>query len=141
MCVRIMTFSEFNSHTNELFCEFKLLKVRDIIKSQQLKLVYEFYKNILPTDLKSLFGFDRNVHDYQTHSAFKHLLHIPRIYTATYGNKSIKYQCPIVRNAIVKNDISIDNDTKNNIAIDEIFNIHQFKRILKKHFLYTYTLQ
>ena len=140
-CVRIMTFSEFNSHTNELFCEFKLLKVRDIIKSQQLKLVYEFYKNILPTDLKSLFGFDRDVHDYQTHSAFKHLLHIPRIYTATYGNKSIKYHCPIVWNATVKNDIIVDNDTKNNIAIDEIFNIHQFKRILKKHFLYTYTLQ
>ena len=42
-CLRIMTFSDFNSHTNHLFIDLKLLKVRDIIKSQQLKLVYEFY--------------------------------------------------------------------------------------------------
>ena len=33
-CLRIMTFSDFNSHTNPLFIDFKLLKVRDIIKSQ-----------------------------------------------------------------------------------------------------------
>ena len=37
-CLRIMTFSDFNSHT---------IKVRDIIKLNELKLVYEFYKNAL----------------------------------------------------------------------------------------------
>ena len=116
-----------------------MLKVRDIIKSQQLKLVYEFYKNLLPTDLQSLFEFDGDVHSYHTHSAFKHHLHIPRIHTATYGNKSIKYHCPIVWNDIVKNDLSIDNKVKNNVAIDQIHNIYQFKRTLKKHFLYCYS--
>ena len=54
-CIRIMTFSDFNSHTNPLFIDLKLLKVRDIIKTQQLKLVYNFYNNSLPTDLKNLF--------------------------------------------------------------------------------------
>ena len=39
-----MIFSDFDSHTNPLFLQLKLLKVRDIIKQQQLKLVYEFYK-------------------------------------------------------------------------------------------------
>jgi len=43
-CLRIMTFADFNSHTNHIFCDLKLLKVRDIIKVQQIKLVYEFYK-------------------------------------------------------------------------------------------------
>ena len=38
-CLRIMTFSDFNSHTNPLSIDLKLLKVRDIFKSQQLKLV------------------------------------------------------------------------------------------------------
>ena len=46
ICLRIMTFSDFNSHTNSLFLQLKLLKVCDIIKQQQLKLVYEFYKNL-----------------------------------------------------------------------------------------------
>ena len=44
-CLRIMTFSDFNSHTNPLFIDLKLLKVRDVIKSQQLKLVYELFDN------------------------------------------------------------------------------------------------
>jgi hypothetical protein len=96
---------------------------------------------ILPTDLQSLFHFDRDVHRYQTHSVFKHLLHIPRIYTATYGNKSVKYYCPVIWNFTVKNDIIIDKDIKKNVAFDRIFNTHQFKRILKKHYLYTYTLE
>ena len=139
-CLRIMTFSDYNSHTNPLFINLKLLKVRDIIKSQQLKLVYEFYKNLLPTDLQGLFEFDSDVHLYQTNSASKHLLHIPRIFTATYGNKSIKYHCPIVWNSTVKNNIAIDNDIKNNVAIDQIHNVFHFKRTLKKNFLYCYSL-
>ena len=140
-CLRIMTFSENNSHTNPLFIDLKMLKIRDIIKSQQLKLVYEFYKNLLPFNLQNLFIFDNDVHNYQTNSASKHLLHIPRIFTATYGTKSIKYQCPILWNSTFKNKIAINNNTKNNVAIDQIHNIFQFKRTLKKHFLYTYTLQ
>ena len=57
-----MTFSDFNSHTNHLFIDLKLLKVRDIIKSQQLKLVYDFYNNVLPTDLQNLFIFSSDIH-------------------------------------------------------------------------------
>ena len=30
-CLRILTFSDFNSHTNPLFLQLKLLKVCDII--------------------------------------------------------------------------------------------------------------
>ena len=90
-----------------------MLKVRDIIKSQQLKLVYEFYKNMLPIDLLSLFELDSDFHNYQTISSSKHLLHIPEIHTVTYGNKSIKYHCPIVWNSTAKNDIAIDNKIDN----------------------------
>ena len=31
-CLRIVTFSDFRSHTNHLFIEHKILKVREIIK-------------------------------------------------------------------------------------------------------------
>ena len=53
--VRIITFSDFNSHTNPLFIQLKILKLRDVIKLQQLKLVYEFTSKIVPTDLMSFF--------------------------------------------------------------------------------------
>ena len=66
-----------------------------------------FIKNLLPTDLQSIFELNSDIHSYQTNSAHKHLLHIPRIYTTTYGNKSIKYHCPILWNATVKNNITI----------------------------------
>ena len=56
-CVRIMSFSDFNSHTNQLFMDLKLLKVRNIIDLQHLNLVYDFYDNRLPIDLKNLFTF------------------------------------------------------------------------------------
>ena len=31
-CVRIIPFSDFNSHTNPLFIQLKILKLRDVIK-------------------------------------------------------------------------------------------------------------
>ena len=57
-----MTFSDFNSHTTPLFIDLKLLKIREIIKFQQLKLVYEFCKDALPDDLQNLFKFSSDVH-------------------------------------------------------------------------------
>ena len=137
-CVRIMTFSDFNSHTNSLFIDLKLLKVRDIIKSQQLKLVFEFNNNLLPHDLMKLFKLDRDIHNYETSSSFKNLLHIPVIHTTNYGNKSIKYHCPLIWNNLVNNPLFINEITI--VSLENIMNIHHFKRILKKHFLYTYSL-
>ena len=137
-CLRIMTFSDFNSHTNPLFYNLRLLKVRDIIKSQQLKLVFEFCNNLLPIELENTFKFVSNVHNYNTISASNNLLYIPRIFTSTYGRKSIKFRCPILWNYTVKNGISIDNNAKNNVAIDSILNVYRFKMLLKKHFLYKY---
>ena len=83
-----MTFSDFHCHTNPIFLELKLLKVCEIIKSQQLKLSYEFYKNQLPTTIQNLFQLVKDIHTYETKSATRHL-HIPQIYTTSYGNKSL----------------------------------------------------
>ena len=87
-CLRIMTFSDFNSHTNSLFTDLKFLKVQDIVKSQQLKLVCEFFDKVLPDDLQTLFDHTRDIHNVELNSFHKNLLHIPSIKTATYGNKS-----------------------------------------------------
>ena len=137
-----MTFADFNSHTNPLFIDLNLLKVRDIIKSQQLKLVYDLYNNVFPDDLHNLFDFSRNIHttNLELNSARKNLLHIPSVKNPTYDKKSIKYHCAELWNGTFKNGIAIDKDVKNNVTIDKMHNIYQFKRKLKKHYLYPYTL-
>ena len=135
-----MSFSDFNSHTNILFYNLGLLKVRDVIKFQQLKLVFEFCNNLLPIELENIFKYVSDVHNYDTISASKHLLFIPRIFTSTYGSKSIKFYCPSLWNLTIKNGISIDADNKNNVNIDSIHNARHFKRILKEHFLFQYLL-
>ena len=54
-CVRIMTFAPFNSNTDQSFIDLGLLKVREVIKLNQLKVVYDSYDKKLPDDLMSLF--------------------------------------------------------------------------------------
>ena len=135
-CLRIITFSDFRSHTNHLFLKHKILKVREIIKLHQLQLLYNFLDNSLPTDLNKLFNLNESVHRHQTRQVF----HIPGVNTSTFGINSIKFRCPDLWNNIWKNGISIDNDHKNNITFGHIYSIYQFKRLLKKHFLYQYSL-
>ena len=65
-CIRIVNFSSFNSHTNKLFFDNKILKFEDIIKVQLMKLVYDFKNNNLPDDLKQLFTYNSEINKYQT---------------------------------------------------------------------------
>ena len=60
-CVRIMTFAPFNAHTNPIFQETELLKVEDVIKIQQLLLIYDFQGNCLPDDLMNLFQYTTDI--------------------------------------------------------------------------------
>ena len=39
-CMRIINFAPFNSHTNNMFLDNKLLKCDDLIKVEQLKLIF-----------------------------------------------------------------------------------------------------
>ena len=64
-----MSFSDFNSHTNQLFMDLKLLKVRNIIDLQHL--VYDFYDNRLPIDLKNLFTFSSHITNIELNIARK----------------------------------------------------------------------
>ena len=105
-----MTFSEYKAHTTPLFSSLKIVKVRDVIQMQHLKLVFEYKQNTLPYDLMSLFEVDTNIHSYSTSSASKDLLHIPEIHTLTYGNKSIRYHCPYTWNHTFKNVVPINNN-------------------------------
>ena len=114
-----------------MFLDLKILKVREIIKSQQLKLVYDFCNNILPSDLQDLFIFSGDVHTtgLELNSFRKRLLHIPRIKTVTYGNKSLKFLCADLWNSTFKNGIAIDKNVKNNMSCDKIRNLSYLKKL------------
>ena len=104
-CIRIMTFAPFNSHIpNQTFIDLKLLKVRDIIKLNQLKLIYNFQCTTLPDDLMSLFTLSSEIRtSYQVlNSVVNKLLFIPHFKTITYGRHSIKYQGPKLWNETFK---------------------------------------
>ena len=135
-CLRIMTFSDINSHSNPLFLNLGLLKVRDIIKLQQLTLVYDYFGGSIPQDLQNLFSTntDIDITNLRLRSANKGLLHIPAIKTVTYGNKSIKYHCSKLWNETFRNGIRMDSNLKHNVNFHQIKSKNHLKRVLKKHF-------
>ena len=138
-----MSFAPFNSSTNQIFIDLGLLKVREIISLNQLKVVYDFTQNSLPTDLMNLFSFSSNVHTVprELNSAVNKLIYIPRVNTTTYGIDSIRYHCASLWNKYFKNgEINIDDDKNNNVELSKIRNKKSFSWALKKHFLHSYTI-
>ena len=60
--------------------------------------------------------------------------------TETYGNKSIKHQCANLWNETFKNGIAIHSDPLKNLSLTDIKCSHQFKTVLKKHYLFKYSM-
>ena len=120
-----MSFAPFNSSTNQIFIDLGLVKVRELISLNQLKLVYDFTQNSLPTDLMNLFSFSSDVHTVtrELNSTVNKLIYIPKVNTTTYGIDSIRYQCATLWNKYFKNgEIKIDDDKKNNVKLSKIKN-------------------
>ena len=149
-CVRIITFSDFDSHANPLFIDLKILKVHDVIKLQQLKLVYEYRNNLIPHDLRTFFNcrFETLTSTLTSlTSVQKGCLTIPTIKTVHSGNKSLKYQCASLWNQFMTKPIPLrakpktyERNVVHNLDMKLIFNVYQFLRTVKKHFHYMYTL-
>ena len=53
-CIRTITNSKYNDHTDPLFSKLKLLKLPDFFNLQQLKFYYKYIKGDLPEYFKSL---------------------------------------------------------------------------------------
>ena len=87
-----MTFAPFRADANPIFQKLELLKIEDIIKCEQLKLVNDFYCERLPLNLMTLFQLNRDVltTDYTLSSTYNNLLHISSCNTMTYGKSKSK---------------------------------------------------
>lgn len=143
-CIRIMSFAPYNSNVDQSFLDFKMLKVRDVIKLHQLKVVYDFQDKTLPDDLMDLFRLSSNIHstNQTLNSALNNLIHIPKIKTVSYGNHSIRYHCAKIWNQMFRNgSFRIDSNQINDVKLCQVNSVHYFKKKLKQHFLYEYSLQ
>ena len=143
-CIRILKFLPFDAHIpNQTFIDLKLLKVRDVIKVNQLKLVYDFQCANLPSDLLSLFEFSSQIRTrYQElNSVVNKLLYIPHFDTKTYGKVSLKYIAARLWNATFKTgSIQVNADRRKNVELSKIKTRHHLKNAVTRHYFYKYSL-
>ena len=124
-CLRILNFAPLNSHTNSLFLFDNVIKFTDVIKIEQLKLVFQFKHKMLPLDILNLFELNSDVSCHFTRNVSNEGLFIPRIYTTSFGNKSLRFSAPLLWNNYIKGNSE--------------FKLVTFKSYLNKLFLKTYS--
>ena len=83
-----MTFSDFGCHTNNLYIQHEILKVREIIKLHQIKLLYRFVDKVLPSDLRQLFTLIDEIHTHHTRQVPTHQCMVLTLNTSMYGINS-----------------------------------------------------
>ena len=65
-CIRIINFSEFDSHTDPQYSELKLVNVNDTFSLGKLLFMSDFIKVNIPEDVKRLFIFNKSLYSYET---------------------------------------------------------------------------
>ena len=90
--MRLLTFSDYREHTSPIFKSLKLLKLQDI-KFSILKLIYFYFNDQLPLQVKNIFIKSESVNPYNTKG--DKLLFIPHINTTYFGTKSLRYNGPL----------------------------------------------
>ena len=123
-----MNFAPFNSHTNDLFADNNILKFKDIIQMELIKIVYEFKNKILPAELLNLFKSNSDVHTHFTRNVANEGLYIPQIYNTNFGERSLKYYAAVIWNRFIQQHKEINNFNK----------IGALKHYLKNNFLSVY---
>ena len=88
--MRLINFEKYNSHTNPLFLESKILKISDYISRENCLLVHKFFSNSLSTAFEGYFDLSSSVHDHGTRSATLGLTSKLSYKTTFYGRLSIR---------------------------------------------------
>ena len=85
-----------------------------------------------------MFKLNSDIHNQLT----RQLFHIPAVNSTTYGVNSIRYSVlKLYYDTFKNNSIATGSGVNNLVNLDHIHNIFQFKRVLKKRFLYSYSLR
>ena len=87
--VRIMTFSDFNAHSESLFKLVDILKFNYNVVLQNCLFVYDCLKGNFPSSFEFTFNRVDESHSIKTRTAETGMLSIPRFNSTTYCLKSI----------------------------------------------------
>ena len=94
--LRIITLSNYISHTEPLYKQLSLLKVDDILKLQQLKFYYKYLHNDLPRYLQNWrFVFKCEVHGHDTR--YKNKIYTYKI-IHEFAKKCLRHNLPLLLN-------------------------------------------
>ena len=94
--VRIITVSKYNAHTEPIFKELNLLKVKDILFVQEMKFYYKYLHNDLPEYLLRIpFVYNKNIHSHYTRTRNKLSVTKP---SHEYAKKCLRHDIPRVIN-------------------------------------------
>ena len=124
--VRLITFSDFRAHTNPLFHDLNILKIKDLVKFQTCIFMHDYHHNRLPVVFKSYFVQANTKHKYNTRFSSKENYTLPLVRT-NYGKFNLRFTGAILWNSL---DEDLKKERKEN-----------FKRKLFTTFINSYDSQ
>ena len=93
--VRVISNSKYNAHTEPLFKQLNLLKIKYIFELTALKLFYKLKKKYLPVYISGMFQDFSREHDHNTR---QHLVLNNVFSSSRYSEKCIRFHLPIIVN-------------------------------------------
>ncbi len=123
--VRIVSSSKYKAHTEPIFKTLKLLKIKDILRLQELKFYYKYENDKLPYYLANLpFSTNTSIDSPATRRQNKIHLFKPN---HEYAKHCIIYDIP-----------TVINSTPNNIIAKIYTQLARVSGYIKQHFLQSY---
>ena len=89
---RILTFSDFQTHSDPLFRQLNILKISEIVKLRNLILIHEALNKSCPNDIINTLNLNYHNNSHNTRSKTSKLLIKPYCRTSKFGINSITYQ-------------------------------------------------
>ena len=126
--IRIINFKNYDSPTNQLYHENKILKIEDYIKTLNCFLVKKVLQNTSLKIFNDYFTKSEETHNHNTRHSSRNTVKRQHSSTRQYGQHSVKNQAAATWNQI-QNALNIDMYTESSSKV---------KKHLKSYFIDTY---
>ena len=91
-CLRLLTFSNFNSASSALFLELKILKLFDLIRLLNIVQIFQVLSDSAPSALINIYNLRKYPDSHLTRGTSIRLLTRPQCNTTKFGLNSVIYQ-------------------------------------------------
>ena len=123
--LRLITFNNFQAHTNPIFLRLKILKFPDLVFLYTALFMHDYHSKNLPISFKSYFTNVNQKHNYNTRLASKYSYSLPKART-NYGKFNIKFSGVKVWNSICESKKKLNKAKFKDNIIDEILATYSY---------------